>query len=199
MGVDSPARFFVDENDLALGRSLALARKDVLHPGHARLPNVPLGTPDAQWLPIVGGLGLVVITRDKKIRSRPAEAQLVIAARHPRVRPHERRRPEHLGHALTTRASMGRDGTPPRAALERALARGPHEPGRAPVANQRLSRHRRALSDHRQMPQRTARRATQTEQRPPTQRLLLGPLLAVALSILERGRSSSMTLVCWWS
>ena len=80
MGVDSPARFFIDENDLALGRSLALARKDVLHPGHVRLPDVPLGTPDSQWLPIVGGLGLVVITRDKKIRSRPAEAELVIAA-----------------------------------------------------------------------------------------------------------------------
>ena len=80
MAADVPARFFVDENDLALGRSLALARKDVLHPGHVRLPAVPLGTRDAQWLPIVGGLGLVVITRDKKIRSRPAEAELVIAA-----------------------------------------------------------------------------------------------------------------------
>lgn len=80
MGGDAPARFFVDENDLALGRSLALARKDVLHPGHGRLTDVPLGTPDAQWLPIVGGLGLVVITRDKKIRSRPVEAELVVAA-----------------------------------------------------------------------------------------------------------------------
>ena len=55
-------------------------RKDVLHPGHGRLSEVPLGTPDAQWLPIVGGLGLVVITRDKKIRSRPVEARLVLAA-----------------------------------------------------------------------------------------------------------------------
>ena len=80
MAADVPARFFVDENDLALGRSLALARKDVLHPGHVRLPGVPLGTPDAVWLPIVGGLGLVVITRDKKIRSRPAEAERVLAA-----------------------------------------------------------------------------------------------------------------------
>ncbi len=80
MGGDAPARFFVDENDLALGRSLAHARRDVLHPGHVRLPEVPFGTPDAVWLPIIGGLGLVVITRDKKIRSRPAEAELVIAA-----------------------------------------------------------------------------------------------------------------------
>jgi len=80
MAAHVPARFFVDENDLALGRSLALARKDVLHPGHRRLPEVPLGIPDAEWLPIVGNLGLVVITRDKRIRSRPAEAELVVAA-----------------------------------------------------------------------------------------------------------------------
>lgn len=48
----------------------ALPVRDVLHPSHVRLPE----------LPIVGGLGLVVITRDKKIRSRPAEAELVVAA-----------------------------------------------------------------------------------------------------------------------
>ena len=47
MGGDAPARFFVDENDLALGRSLSHARRDVLHPGHVRLPEVPFGTPDA--------------------------------------------------------------------------------------------------------------------------------------------------------
>ena len=80
MAADVPARFFVDENDLALGRSLALARRDVLHPGHRRLPAVPLGTPDAAWLPIVGAIGLVVISRDKRIRSRPAEAELVVTA-----------------------------------------------------------------------------------------------------------------------
>jgi PIN like domain len=74
MGADEPARFFVDENDLALGRSLALARRDVVHPSHPRLPQVPLGLKDSEWLRIVGSLGLVVITRDKKIRSRPVEA-----------------------------------------------------------------------------------------------------------------------------
>ncbi len=80
MGADVPARFFVDENDLALGRSLALARKDVVHPGHTRLPEVPVGTRDRDWLPVAGRLGLIVITRDKKIRSRPVEADLVVAA-----------------------------------------------------------------------------------------------------------------------
>jgi hypothetical protein len=80
MAADVPARFFVDENDLALGRSLATARKDVLHPGHPRLPEVPLGTPDRKWLRTVGTRGLVVITRDKRIRSRPREAQIVLDA-----------------------------------------------------------------------------------------------------------------------
>ena len=75
MVAQARARFFVDENDLALGRSLALARRDVLHPGHPRLPEIPLGTADAQWLPIVGGLGLVVITRDKSSARYASEAQ----------------------------------------------------------------------------------------------------------------------------
>jgi hypothetical protein len=80
MSDGAAARFFVDENDLALGRSLALAHKDVVHPGHPRLPDVPLGTPDAHWLPVVDGLDLVIITRDKRIRSRPIEAEAVITA-----------------------------------------------------------------------------------------------------------------------
>lgn len=150
MGADAPARFFVDENDLALGRSLAHARKDVLHPGHVRLPDVPPGTPDAHWLPIVGGLGLVVITRDKKIRSRPAEAELVIAAG---IRGFVLTSAGDLS-ALTTRPSMGRARTAPCAAPDRTMASGPHQSGRAPVANPRLSQHRRALSDDRQAPQR---------------------------------------------
>ena len=78
--MDLPARFFVDENDLALGRSLAAARRDVVHPGHPRLVDVPLGTKDEDWLPIIGGLGLIVITRDKKIRSRPVESARVLSA-----------------------------------------------------------------------------------------------------------------------
>ena len=80
MADERPARFFVDENDLALGRSLSWARRDVVHPGHPSLPNVPLGTSDPVWLRIVGRLGLVVLTRDKKIRSRPVEAAAVQTA-----------------------------------------------------------------------------------------------------------------------
>lgn len=69
----APPRFFVDENDLALGAALATARADVVHPGHKKLPEVPRRTPDETWLPIVGDRRLVVITRDKKIRRRPVE------------------------------------------------------------------------------------------------------------------------------
>lgn len=35
------ARFFVDENDLALGKSLAEQHGDVVFPGHEDLPEVP--------------------------------------------------------------------------------------------------------------------------------------------------------------
>lgn len=68
-------RFFVDQNFLPVGRALALVRDDVLHPDHPDLPEVPCGTQDVDWLPIVGSTdrNLVVITRDKKIRHKPAE------------------------------------------------------------------------------------------------------------------------------
>lgn len=66
--------FFTDENVLGLGKLLARAgRDDVLHPGHPDLPEVPLGALDTEWMPVVGRLGLVVVTRDRRIRTRPAE------------------------------------------------------------------------------------------------------------------------------
>jgi hypothetical protein len=68
-----PARFFVDENDLALGKLLAQLRGDVVYPGHPELPGVPRGALDDEWLPAVGALHLVVITRDARIRYRPVE------------------------------------------------------------------------------------------------------------------------------
>lgn len=68
-----PARFFVDENDLALGRALDAEHGDVIYPSHPDLPEVQRGALDDEWLPVVGAKRLVVITRDKKIRYRPAE------------------------------------------------------------------------------------------------------------------------------
>jgi len=66
--------YFADENALGLGKLLRRAgRDDVVYPGHEALPEVPLGTPDLDWMPVISARGLIVLTRDKRIRTRPAE------------------------------------------------------------------------------------------------------------------------------
>jgi hypothetical protein len=68
------AVYFTDENTLGLGKLLRRAgRDDVVYPGHEELPEVPLGTLDLEWMPVVARRQLVVLTRDRRIRSRPAE------------------------------------------------------------------------------------------------------------------------------
>lgn len=88
-----PPRYYVDENDLALGKALALRHEGVVFPGHVHLPDVPRASQDDQWLPVIGRLALVVITRDRKIRYRPVEKRMWIE--------HEVR-----GFVLTGRASQ---------------------------------------------------------------------------------------------
>lgn len=70
------ARFFVDENDLALGKALGVAHGGVVFPGHPDLPSVPRGSLDDEWLPLIGQQGLVVITRDQRIRYRVVEKRM---------------------------------------------------------------------------------------------------------------------------
>jgi len=74
-----PIRFFVDENDLALGRALAETNPEVVYPGHPDLPEVPRGSLDDEWLPVIGRRGLVVITRDSRIRYRRVEKDRWVA------------------------------------------------------------------------------------------------------------------------
>lgn len=62
------AGFFVDEDTLALA-----GLPDVVHPGHPRLADIPRETADRVWIPIVARLGLILVTRDKRIRREPAE------------------------------------------------------------------------------------------------------------------------------
>ena len=70
---DRPA-FFMDENLLGMGKLLVRSgRRDILYPGHAGLPEIPLGTPDLDWMPTVATRGLVVMTRERRIRTRPVE------------------------------------------------------------------------------------------------------------------------------
>lgn len=71
-------RFFVDENLLPVGRALAVVRRDVVYPGHPQFLEVPTGTDDVDWVRVVGERELIAITRDKHIRTRPAERQALV-------------------------------------------------------------------------------------------------------------------------
>ena len=73
-------RFYVDESALGIGKTLAAARRDTIHVGHALIPECPLGSPDIEWMPAVAARQLVVIGRDKRIRSRPQELLYLKAA-----------------------------------------------------------------------------------------------------------------------
>jgi hypothetical protein len=73
----SKLRFFVDESALGVGKALALARRDTIHTGHALIPAVPTGTLDRDWIPAVAAMNLTVIARDKRIRSKPGERELL--------------------------------------------------------------------------------------------------------------------------
>lgn len=70
------ARFFVDENLLGVGKALVAARSDVVYPGYRHFPDVKLGALDTEWMPVVSKRDLVVISRDKRIRTRHAEQAL---------------------------------------------------------------------------------------------------------------------------
>jgi hypothetical protein len=65
--------YFTDENSLALGKLLRQAGRHALYPGHEDLPEVPRGALDLEWMPVVGRRGLIVLTRDRRIRTRPIE------------------------------------------------------------------------------------------------------------------------------
>lgn len=70
-------RFFADESALGVGKAMAIARKDVIHAGHPLIPEVPVGTLDPDWIPAVAKRGLVVIARDRRIRTKPGELALL--------------------------------------------------------------------------------------------------------------------------
>jgi hypothetical protein len=74
--VASEIRFFVDESLLGLGKALACARRDVGHAGPPLVPDAPTGATDDLWIPAVAARELVVIGRDRHMRTRPGEVAL---------------------------------------------------------------------------------------------------------------------------
>lgn len=60
--------------------ALAAARKDTVHVGHPLVPQCPRGARDTEWIPEVAARGLIVIARDKKLRTKPVEIQTILDA-----------------------------------------------------------------------------------------------------------------------
>ena len=57
-----------------------MARTDTVHVGHPLIPECPVGVLDPDWIPAVAVRGLVVIGRDRRIRTKPEEIrQLTLA------------------------------------------------------------------------------------------------------------------------
>ena len=69
-------RFFADESALGVGKAMTIARRDVIHTGHALIPEIPFGTLDPDWMPIVAKRRLIVLCRDARIRTKRAERAL---------------------------------------------------------------------------------------------------------------------------
>jgi hypothetical protein len=86
-GLTDPVRFYVDANALGLARVLASLRVDVTYPGDPggivrkrERPACPITStdlPDVAWLRVVAQHGWAIITRDKRITSRPEELEAV--------------------------------------------------------------------------------------------------------------------------
>lgn len=72
----SQLRFYVDETSIGLGLALARARVDVVHVGHPLVPELTRGLLDPEWMPRVAARGLVVLGRDRHLRTRPGEREL---------------------------------------------------------------------------------------------------------------------------
>lgn len=72
--------FVVDENLVALGRALRqLRRREFAVFGDDELAElIPKGALDSEWIPIAGDRGWVVITNDRRVRTRPVESALAL-------------------------------------------------------------------------------------------------------------------------
>ncbi len=84
-------RWYFDADTIGLGKLLAPARRDVTWPGddgmrgkerlrQAPSPVMAADTPDEIWIPRVTRAGMAIVTRDKRILSRTAEINAVVAS-----------------------------------------------------------------------------------------------------------------------
>lgn len=74
--------YVVDENLLSLGNGMVAVRRDTARFSRPPVEELlPRGIDDVDWIPIVGDRGWVMITNDRHLRTRPAEAALAITHR----------------------------------------------------------------------------------------------------------------------
>jgi PIN like domain len=67
---------------LSLGNAMVAVRHDTARFSRPPVEELlPRGIADTEWIPIVGDRGWVMITNDRRLRTRPAEAELAIAHR----------------------------------------------------------------------------------------------------------------------
>ena len=80
-------RFYIDADLLGVAKLLVQVRADVTYPGdtgglgpdHQHRPACPIrpGAKDTEWIPTVAASGWVVVTRDRRIKSKPSERDAV--------------------------------------------------------------------------------------------------------------------------
>ncbi len=73
--------YYVDASvPIDVAKALALVRNDILYPGALGCPVASPNVDDEVWLGIAGQQDWVVITKDRKVRTRPWERRALINA-----------------------------------------------------------------------------------------------------------------------
>lgn len=70
-------RWYFDESVLGAAKHLARSCSDITYPGHHLVPDLPLGVTDPHWMAVVAARNWVAVTRDRRIRSRPGELDIL--------------------------------------------------------------------------------------------------------------------------
>lgn len=85
-------RFYVDEDLLPVGNAMMWARTDVVVCGASLITaELPLGTPDLNWIPLVAAHGWIAVTGNDRIHRNPEESKLAVDRRLRAVCPQDAR------------------------------------------------------------------------------------------------------------
>lgn len=75
--MDGGYEFYFDECVLGAAKRLREQGFEVLHPDHPAIPQLRYGSADTAWMPEVARLGLIGVTRDRRINQRLSERLIV--------------------------------------------------------------------------------------------------------------------------